>query len=232
MLLATDLDGTFLGGRQSDRMRLYRFLPRQPEVTLVFVTGRGFEHVVPLIYDPTIPTPKYVICDVGTTIVHGDTLEPVQPIQSDINQAWPGEPAVLEAIEGIDGLERQEVPQQRQEAERNEHVMDVHSSRRWPMREGEERRGSTVVTRTTEQPGCPETRSGTEVLCADDDPAVAAIAARGGRIPASAGCGGKINTPLTHHSPALTHSHHSPLPSLHLAVGRALVSDAVRTACD
>lgn len=113
MLLATDLDGTFLGGRQSDRMRLYRFLPRQPEVTLVFVTGRGFEHVVPLIYDPTIPTPKYVICDVGTTIVHGDTLEPVQPIQSDINQAWPGEPAVLEAIEGIDGLERQEVPQQR-----------------------------------------------------------------------------------------------------------------------
>ncbi len=80
MLLATDLDGTFLGGRQSDRMRLYRFLPRQPEVTLVFVTGRGFEHVLPLIYDPTIPTPKYVICDVGTTIVQGDTLEPVQPI--------------------------------------------------------------------------------------------------------------------------------------------------------
>ena len=113
MLLATDLDGTFLGGRQSDRMRLYRFLPRQPEVTLVFVTGRGFEHVLPLIYDPTIPTPKYVICDVGTTIVHGDTLEPVQPIQSEINQCWPGEPAIIEAIEGIRGLERQEVPQQR-----------------------------------------------------------------------------------------------------------------------
>ena len=99
MLLATDLDGTFLGGRQSDRMRLYRFLPRQPEVTLVFVTGRGFEHVLPLIYDPTIPTPKYVICDVGTTIVHGDTLEPVQPIQSEINQCWPGEPAIIDAIE-------------------------------------------------------------------------------------------------------------------------------------
>ncbi len=56
MLLATDLDGTFLGGRQSDRMRLYRFLPRQPEVTLVFVTGRGFEHVLPLIYDRLLHT--------------------------------------------------------------------------------------------------------------------------------------------------------------------------------
>ena len=113
MFLATDLDGTFLGGRQSDRMRLYRFLSERPDVGLAYVTGRGLEHVLPLLSDPTIPTPKYVICDVGTTIVHGDTLEPVQPVQTEINQAWPGEHAILDAIADIPGLVRQEVPQQR-----------------------------------------------------------------------------------------------------------------------
>lgn len=113
MFLATDLDGTFLGGRQSDRMRLYRFLGQRPDIGLAFVTGRGLEHVLPLLSDPTIPTPQYIICDVGTTIVHGDTLAPVQPVQTEINQAWPGEHAILDAIRDIPGLERQEVPQQR-----------------------------------------------------------------------------------------------------------------------
>ena len=113
MFLATDLDGTVLGGRQTDRMRLYRFLSERPDIHLAFVTGRGLEHVLPLLSDPTIPTPKYIICDVGTTIVHGDTLDPVQPVQTEINQAWPGEHAILEAIADIPGLVRQEVPQQR-----------------------------------------------------------------------------------------------------------------------
>lgn len=42
-LLATDLDGTLLGGRQADRLTLYRALRDNPDVRLAFVTGRGVE---------------------------------------------------------------------------------------------------------------------------------------------------------------------------------------------
>ena len=80
MLLATDLDGTFLGGRQADRLKLYRLIREQENIRLMFVTGRGIESVMPLLDNPVIPDPDYIICDVGATILNGQTLEPVQPI--------------------------------------------------------------------------------------------------------------------------------------------------------
>lgn len=113
MLLATDLDGTFLAGHPEDRQRLYQLIGAHPEISLVFVTGRGLEVVMPLLSDPSIPVPDYIICDVGGTVVDGRTLQPVQPLQSDIVARWPGERAVVEAMLPFSGLERQEVPQQR-----------------------------------------------------------------------------------------------------------------------
>ena len=79
MLLATDLDGTFLGGNQAARLRLYQLVASHPDIELVFVTGRGLEHVLPLLADPTIPQPDYIIADVGATVVHGETQQPVSP---------------------------------------------------------------------------------------------------------------------------------------------------------
>ena len=113
MLLATDLDGTFLAGNPENRHRLYQLITAHPEIKLVFVTGRGLEVVLPLLADPTIPAPDYIICDVGATVVEGGTLQPVQPLQSTIEANWPGERAVADAMARFDGLERQEVPQQR-----------------------------------------------------------------------------------------------------------------------
>ncbi|PKO49637.1 MAG: glucosylglycerol-phosphate synthase, partial [Betaproteobacteria bacterium HGW-Betaproteobacteria-21] len=113
MLLATDLDGTFLAGHPENRQRLYQLIAAHPEIKLAFVTGRGLEVVLPILSDPTIPVPDYIICDVGGTIVDGHTRQPVQPLQSDIDSRWPGERAVAEAMAHFDGLERQEVPQQR-----------------------------------------------------------------------------------------------------------------------
>lgn len=113
MLLATDLDGTFLAGHPENRQRLYQLIAAHPEIKLAFVTGRGLEVVLPILSDPTIPVPDYIICDVGGTIVDGHTRQPVQPLQSDIDSRWPGERAVAEAMARFDGLERQEVPQQR-----------------------------------------------------------------------------------------------------------------------
>lgn len=114
MLLATDLDGTFLGGNEESRSRLYQLISAHPDIDLVFVTGRGLESVLPLLSDPTIPTPQYIICDVGCTIVDGETLQPVQPIQGHIDNLWPGEHIVGNAVEQVAAsLQRQDVPQER-----------------------------------------------------------------------------------------------------------------------
>ena len=113
MLLATDLDGTFLGGDQTVRLKLYQLIAAHPGIALVFVTGRGLEHVLPLLADPTMPEPDYIIADVGATVVHGSTQQPVAAIQEFMDQRWPGEHVVAEALAGFEGLQRQEVPQER-----------------------------------------------------------------------------------------------------------------------
>ena len=113
MLLATDLDGTFLGGEQHQRQQLYKLIKNDPSITLVFVTGRGLENVVPLFNDPLIPRPDYIICDVGATIVNGHTYHSVEPLQETIKKRWPGVFNILQHFKHIEWLEYQQVPQQR-----------------------------------------------------------------------------------------------------------------------
>ncbi|PZW40335.1 glucosylglycerol-phosphate synthase [Pseudomonas sp. URMO17WK12:I2] len=112
MLLATDLDGTFLAGDPEDRLSLYQTIAAHPEIQLAYVTGRSLEAVLPLLADPTLPQPDFIIADVGATLVHGDTLQPIQQLQSQVDARWPGESQVAQALEGF-GLERQDVPQAR-----------------------------------------------------------------------------------------------------------------------
>lgn len=111
--MATDLDGTFLGGRQADRLALYRAFRAAGAPQLVFVTGRGVESVLPLLADPLIPIPQFIIADVGATVVETDGMRPVRPLQLEIDRQWIGVEAVLEAIGGLSGLVRQPVPQER-----------------------------------------------------------------------------------------------------------------------
>ena len=113
LMLATDLDGTFLAGSPAHRQQLYRLVDRHPEIRLTFVTGRGLEAVMPLLSDPSLPRPDYVICDVGGTVVDGRTLQPIQPLQTRIDRRWPGEHAVATEMAGFRGLVRQDVPQER-----------------------------------------------------------------------------------------------------------------------
>ena len=113
MILATDLDGTLLAGDPENRLQLYQLIATHPDLCLVFVTGRGLEAVLPLLSDPTLPQPDYIICDVGCTVVEGKTQQPVAAIQSRIEQLWPGEHPVENALARFPGLERQEVPQER-----------------------------------------------------------------------------------------------------------------------
>ncbi|QEC68787.1 HAD-IIB family hydrolase [Panacibacter ginsenosidivorans] len=113
MLLATDIDGTFLGGELHHRRKLYNLLKNDPSLLLVFVTGRGLENVVTLFNDDLIPRPNYIICDVGATVVNGKTLQPVQPLQETIKTYWPGTFNILQHFKNIEWLQYQQVPQQR-----------------------------------------------------------------------------------------------------------------------
>lgn len=113
MLLATDLDGTFLDGDDACKKELYSLM-KQPGIMLVFVTGRGLQSVLSLFDQETLlPAPHYIICDVGATVVHGKTLQPVQPLQSLIENKWPGNDKVLQNFSTIKGLSLQPVPQNR-----------------------------------------------------------------------------------------------------------------------
>ncbi len=113
MLLATDLDGTFLGGDPAQRSALYRIINSHKTLQLVFVSGRGLATIVPLFEEPLMPRPDFIICDVGATIVTGNSLEPLEPIQSLIEERWPGKKQVADLLSGVKGLAPQEVPQQR-----------------------------------------------------------------------------------------------------------------------
>lgn len=111
MILATDLDGTFLGGDINSRQLLYTLLKQNKDITLVFVTGRGVRSVMNLLEDDFIPRPDYMICDVGATVTHFATLQSVEPVQSLIASRWPGE-AVRESMKEVKGLLHQEAHQQ------------------------------------------------------------------------------------------------------------------------
>lgn len=112
MLLATDLDGTFLGGDISDKEILYESIHNAEDLTLVFVTGRGQESVLSLYEEEELlPMPAYMICDVGATVLDGYTLQPVEPIQTKITENWPGSDFIRNEFAVIKGLKLQPVPQ-------------------------------------------------------------------------------------------------------------------------
>lgn len=128
MLLATDLDGTFLGGTSEDKEKLYSLLQRQKEIQLVFVTGRGIRSVLSLLENNALPRPEYIICDVGATVTHLPTLTAVEPVQSDIAAKWPGE-QVRETLKTVRGLLHQEAHQQYRCSYYYDNSTDIDSAR-------------------------------------------------------------------------------------------------------
>lgn len=106
-VLATDLDGTFLGGTEADRHALYRWIEsNRATVGLVFVTGRDPEFIVRMC-ESGLPWPDYVIGDVGTTIAHvaNRAVHPIPELEADIAARW-GDAGtrVTSALRGYPGL--------------------------------------------------------------------------------------------------------------------------------
>lgn len=89
VVLATDLDGTFLGGSEAQRRELYdRIEKSRDDMLLIFVTGRDLPFIRTLHDEQGVPVPDFIIGDVGTTVVHGRSHEPVPPVQEWIRSRW------------------------------------------------------------------------------------------------------------------------------------------------
>lgn len=90
-VLATDLDGTFLGGTTEDRARLYGWIEdNRDTIGLIFVTGRDPKFIRELC-EGGVPWPEYVIGDVGTTIARmeeGGRIAPIPALEEDIASRW------------------------------------------------------------------------------------------------------------------------------------------------
>ena len=107
--LATDLDGTFLGGTDAERRVLYDWIEaNRQSIGLIFVTGRDPEFIMEMCRERGLPWPEYVVGDVGTTIAHvTDTggIEPIPALEQDISERWNDSGArVRAALNGHPGL--------------------------------------------------------------------------------------------------------------------------------
>lgn len=111
LVLATDLDGTFLGGDEGQRRALYdELIARAETTTLIFVTGRDLDFIAELIAQPGMPRPDMIIGDVGTTIVHGHDFSPVEAVQRWVDERWDdANERVLELLADEPGIELQPV---------------------------------------------------------------------------------------------------------------------------
>lgn len=112
LVLATDLDGTFLGGTDEQRAKFYTWIEgNRDRVGLIFVTGRDPGFVRQLTRQLGVPKPDYVVGDVGTTIAEVDEdhfLVPIEELEKDIAAVW-GEASarVQAALSKVKGLELQ-----------------------------------------------------------------------------------------------------------------------------
>ncbi|MEM7528074.1 MAG: HAD family hydrolase [Pseudomonadota bacterium] len=114
-VLATDLDGTFLGGSEPDRLALYRWIEtHRAKVGLIFVTGRDPRFIEGLCADTPVPWPDFVVGDVGTTIARmepagpGGRVAPIAALEAQIAAIWSDAgPRVRAALDGHPGLSLQ-----------------------------------------------------------------------------------------------------------------------------
>jgi sucrose-6F-phosphate phosphohydrolase len=108
-LLATDLDGTFVGEAEELQSLLEHFERLDETVTLVYVTGRHLESALGLIEQENLPFPEVLITDVGASI--HDFSEPDVSLRwkNKLGDDWNPED-IRRAARNIKGLQEQELP--------------------------------------------------------------------------------------------------------------------------
>lgn len=108
-VLATDLDGTFLGGSDAARRALTAHFRDHPERRLLYVTGRSSRSVTRKVEQGILPRPDAMICDVGAFIAQGNGEPDEGPVLAGIRSLWGDRSGrVLRAFESFEGLRLQE----------------------------------------------------------------------------------------------------------------------------
>lgn len=112
LVLATDLDGTFLGGSDQARAELYARLQARQDLLLIFVTGRDVDFIKALIAQPGMPRPRYIVGDVGTSVYDVEAgFAPVEALEADIAARWDNANArVIDMLKDEPGLTLQPTP--------------------------------------------------------------------------------------------------------------------------
>ncbi|GAA2939453.1 HAD-IIB family hydrolase [Streptomyces enissocaesilis] len=99
-VLVTDLDGTLLGGSAAARGRLRAVLAAHPEITVVFATGRGLSSVQDILRrDPLVPGPRWIIGDVGASVVDTTDMSHLDVLEERLRAGWPGTSPVRAALD-------------------------------------------------------------------------------------------------------------------------------------
>ena len=115
LFLAVDLDGTFLGGGEQERHRLYDLInAHRARVVLAFVTGRDipFASGLPageLGLGGAMPVPDLIVGDVGTSVVLGPDWQRHAELEAWIDARWPGSDAAAAIMARHPALRLQEV---------------------------------------------------------------------------------------------------------------------------
>ncbi len=92
-ILATDLDGTFLGGSAVQREALLQWIAQhRDELVLIFVSGRGQAFMRDLAMELPV-RPDHLIGDVGTSVGCGPSYDTRPTLERWLDAAWPPEAA-------------------------------------------------------------------------------------------------------------------------------------------
>lgn len=90
-ILATDLDGTFLGGSREERATLYDWIAqRRDEIVLIFVSGRGLDFMRGLAKELPVQ-PDHLVGDVGTSVACGPWYAPLPHLEQWLDTCWPAD---------------------------------------------------------------------------------------------------------------------------------------------
>jgi hydroxymethylpyrimidine pyrophosphatase-like HAD family hydrolase len=106
LVLALDLDSSFLEGEESERSDLLDLLDHSREqLHLIYMSHGTAEELIGLAAQATLPVPDIFLADSGTTALKGDGSATVEPLQRNILQLWPGKEVVTRTIKDLEGVE-------------------------------------------------------------------------------------------------------------------------------
>ncbi len=111
LVLATDLDGTFLEGNAQTKQYFYSKLASLCEqVLLIYTTGRPVATVKSFCQRGYLPYPHFVLGDHGTHIVGGMDFTPVSHLQDTISLTWNnGNQTLRDLLQSEPGIQLQPI---------------------------------------------------------------------------------------------------------------------------